>query len=166
MEILSKLIKESSKRLQVENLCGLKLNDYQIEVLMNDCNEKIIEYKKQPRRYGKTTAMLLKVIKDILIDNKNENVMILSDSNLMSIAAKSMFDSLLKQADLDQLLQKSNRYECITKNNVVIKFSTKNLHNLLGVNGFNFYIDDYNANRDVELLNACGYSFPQKIYLF
>ena len=165
MEILNKISEETSKRCKYEHLCGLDLTDFQINVLLEERNEDYLtEFPIQYRQAGTTTALLLRLYKDIFIDgNKGGNIVICRNLFQASVL-KDMFLDLLKKDNKESMLTRNNKHLIEIEKNTRIRFTNNNPINLIGVSNQTFYVNDYNDN--TELLNVLRCSIPGYIYLF
>jgi hypothetical protein len=150
------------RRQSLENLCGMNLTEYQIGVLMSECqdNSQTI-YAAQQRNSGTSTALLLKVYQSIFLDNKLNNKYIISKGNNPSAYMKNQMMNLLGRANLLQEVRRDSRYRIEFNNGCVIHFENENPINLRGSSmGAEFFLDDYTITTEVKNQEMSSVIFP------
>ena len=147
MELLQ-IVKEIKD--ERENLYKLLKNKYDLtawqeQVLMDKSDESNITiYDIQERRQGTTTCLLLKVFKNIFIDGKDNNVIIISTTFASSEYAKNMFIEILEKLEVADQIKSRNKYNIKLKNGINIRFTNSNYDNLRGSHqNQEIFVDDF-----------------------
>jgi hypothetical protein len=158
------------KRESLKHSFGLDLTEFQIDVLMANCDDKSLTiYAKQPRRAGTSTALLLKVLQSIFVDKKYNNKHIISKSNHQSSYLKDRMMVMIGQAGLLDRIVRNSRHMIEFDFGTRIHFENDNPLNLTGVSGPEFFFDDYDMNnisRNLEFNSIMRTTFPTHIHYF
>lgn len=155
------------KRESLENLCGLKLTDFQIDVLMASCeNNSQTIYQRQRRQEGTTTALLLKIYQSIFLDERMNNKIVICKYDSISRCLCNMMIELLDPS----LIRRHSRYTIELECGTSITFANSNPTNLLGIRtGPEIFIDNYrleDVRKNSEMASVIRPLFPTHIHYF
>lgn len=167
IQIQEQRLRRQNKLLLIKNAFNIELTDFQLKSLLYEDEEKLYIYEQQKRREGTSTALLLKVFKNIFIDNKLNDVVIFSSTSTSSRILKQGMLELINISNKNVLVFKHSRFEIHLKNNVNIYFCNRKIEGIRGfANNKDFFIDDYDDQEDERFLNDLTTFLPNKIHIF
>jgi hypothetical protein len=171
MNITNNIIDYVKEKIDISNFLGYELTNYQIDVLTKelDDNSYITKFDFKNRQSGTSLALLLRVYKQVFVDNKNNCILIISRSNIQSEFLRKRFVYLLEKSGQVDRITKSNKYSIVIDNKINIRFTNNNENNLRGIkDNQTIFIDDYTNEGDClddMLIQVLLSSLPEHIYI-
>lgn len=166
-EMQTEEYKHNLRRESFKHLCGLNLTDFQIDVLMANCeNNSQTIYSSQRRREGTSTALLLKIYQSIFLEERTNHKVVICKYDNMARSLCTMMVDLLDPL----LVRRHSRYRIELECGTSISFANSNPINLLGVRtGPEVFFDNYrieDERHNSEMTTIIRPLFPTHTHYF